>query len=49
MNPMLQQWLVLLIVTVAVAYTGRRLWRSVEASRKKKSGGGCGPDCGCGE
>jgi hypothetical protein len=48
MSPMLQQWLVLLIVAVAVAYTGRRLWRSVAAGRKKMGGGGCGPDCGCG-
>jgi hypothetical protein len=43
-----QQLVVLAIVAVALAYTGRRLWRSVSAGRRRKSGG-CGPDCGCGE
>jgi hypothetical protein len=49
MSPMLQQLVVLLVVAVAVAYTGRRVWRSVAAARRKKSAAGCGPDCGCGE
>ena len=49
MSPMLQQLVVLLIVAVAVAYTGRRVWRSVAAARKRKTAAGCGPDCGCGE
>ena len=48
MSPLLQQLLVLAIVAVALAYTGRRVWRSVTAGRKKKAGG-CGPDCGCGD
>jgi hypothetical protein len=49
MSPMLQQLLVLLIVAFAVAYTGRRVWRSVAAARRRKSAAGCGPGCGCGD
>jgi hypothetical protein len=43
-----QQLVVLAIVAVALAYTGRRLWRSVSAGKRRKAGG-CGPDCGCGD
>jgi hypothetical protein len=39
------QVLVLLIVLAALGFTGRRIWRSVAASRAKP---GCGDDCGCG-
>ena len=47
----LQTLLALLIVLAAVAYVGRRAWRTVRASRARVAGGGtgCGPDdCGCG-
>ena len=49
MSPMLQQFLVLLIVAAAVAYTGRRVWRSMAAARRRKTAAGCGSDCGCGD
>ena len=46
---MLQQLLVLAIVTAAVAYTGRRILSAMSAARHRKAGGACGPDCGCGK
>jgi hypothetical protein len=42
---MLQTLIVGLIVLAALAFVGRRAWRTVSAAR----GPGCGgPDCGCG-
>ena len=45
---MLQTLLVGLIVLAALAYVGRRAWRTVLAGRASRDGGGCGDDCGCG-
>ena len=44
---MLQTLVVGLIVLAALAYVGRRAWRTLAAARTPK-GGGCGGDCGCG-
>ena len=43
---MIEQILVVLIVLTALAFTGRRVWRAVSASRVKPGCGG--DDCGCG-
>ncbi len=43
---MLQTLIVGLIVLAALAYVGRRAWRTVLAGRAAKDG--CGDDCGCG-
>lgn len=48
---MMQTLVVGLIVLAALAYVGRRAWRTVAAARTPKGGagaGGCGSDCGCG-
>jgi len=34
------------IVAMALAFIGRRAWRTVVAARKPKAG--CDSDCGCG-
>jgi hypothetical protein len=46
-GPLLQTLLVGLIVLAALAFIGRRAWRTVSAARAPK-GDGCGSDCGCG-
>ncbi len=46
---MLQTLIVGVIVLAALAYVGRRAWRTLAAARTPKGGaGGCGGDCGCG-
>jgi hypothetical protein len=47
---MMQTLVVGMIVLFALAYVGRRAWRTVSAARGPKGGdaGGCGSDCGCG-
>jgi hypothetical protein len=46
---MLQTLIVGAIVLAALAFVGRRAWRTVSAARGPKDGPGCGgPDCGCG-
>ena len=47
MNAMLQTVLVMVLFISALVYLGRRAWRAIAAARRKSSGG-CGPDCGCG-
>ena len=47
-GPMLQTLIAGLIVLAALAYVGRRFWRTVLAGRAAKDGPGCGDDCGCG-
>lgn len=48
-SQMMQTLIVGLIVLAALAYVGRRAWRTVSAARGPKDGaGGCGSDCGCG-
>ena len=50
----LQTILALLVVLGAVAYVGRRLWRTVRPAVRASSGGDggdggdCGSGCGCG-
>ena len=41
-----QTLLALLLVVAALAYLGRRTWRTVRAARKT-AGAGCGTGCGC--
>ena len=49
MSATLQTLIAGMIVLAALAYVGRRAWRTVAASRGAKGGdGGCGGDCGCG-
>jgi hypothetical protein len=47
---LVQTLIVGLIVLAALAYVGRRAWRTVLAGRATKDGDGCGSggDCGCG-
>jgi len=45
---MLQTLIAGLVVLAALAYVGRRVWRTVLAGRTPKDGPGCGDDCGCG-
>jgi len=47
---LVQTLIVGLIVLAALAYVGRRAWRTVLAGRAAKDGDGCGSggDCGCG-
>ncbi|HYH79961.1 MAG TPA: hypothetical protein VEX86_09185 [Longimicrobium sp.] len=47
---MMQTLLAGLIVLAALAYVGRRAWRTLAAARTPKGGDGpgCGSDCGCG-
>jgi hypothetical protein len=46
----LQTILALLVVLGAVAWVGRRLWRTLRPAVRPSSGGGgdCGSGCGCG-
>ena len=49
----LQTLLALLVVLAAVAWIGRRAWRTLRTARARPAGGGesdgCGPGgCGCG-
>lgn len=47
----LQTILALLLVLGAVAYVGRRAWRTLRPAVRSSSGGGddgCGSGCGCG-
>jgi hypothetical protein len=46
-SSLLQTLLVGLIVLAALAFVGRRAWRTLAASRAAKDGPGCGGDCGC--
>ena len=41
-----QTLLALLLVVAALAYLGRRTWRTLRATRKA-AGEGCGTGCGC--
>ena len=41
-----QTLLALLVVVAALAYLGRRTWRTLRAARKT-AGDGCGTGCGC--
>ena len=47
-SQMMQTLVVGLIVLAALAYVGRRAWRTVSAARVPKGDAGCGSDCGCG-
>lgn len=44
-----QTLIVVLIVSAAAFYVGRRLWRTVAAARASRRGDGCGAGCGCGD
>jgi len=44
----MQGIVVALAIGAALAYLGWRAWRRIGAARRS-AGGGCGPDCGCGE
>lgn len=41
----IETFVVLAVVSIAVGFIARRVWRSVKAGRK--GAGGCGDDCGC--
>ena len=43
-----QTLLAILLVLAAVAYVGRRAWRTLRGSRARSpvDGPGCGPNCG---
>jgi len=41
-----QSIIALALVATALAYVGRRAWKTMAAARAKKAAG-CGPDCGC--
>jgi hypothetical protein len=45
-SDLLQTLLVGLIVLAALAFVGRRAWRTLAAGRAKNADG-CGGDCGC--
>lgn len=48
MTPMMQTLVVLLIVTGALTYVGRRVWQTMAKSRRAKAaaaGGACGDGC----
>lgn len=44
---MMQTVLVMVLFAYAIIYLGRRAWRAKDGARKRSTGG-CGPDCGCG-
>ena len=44
MSDLLQTVIVALIVLVAAAYVGRKIWRAL----RPKATAGCASDCGCG-
>ena len=47
MTPGMQRLIVALVILGAGAYLALRAWRQAQAA-KRKTAGGCGPDCGCG-
>lgn len=38
---------IILIVGVALFYTGRRIWRAAQSARAPRGGAGCDAGCGC--
>jgi hypothetical protein len=46
MSEMMQTLVVALIVVAALAYVGRRAWRTL---RPRKAAAGCDSGCGCGD